>query len=438
MASDCTSQSVLICSPGSGDTWEIGKEATIAWNPRHSAIATQQSINIYIVDLQNPDKPVHSWSGISLSPSERTIVPQFEWFSDYEKLYSGEPPVKRTFRVIPSLGAVNSGDSVAGQYSVTLKLRADTIPSDPNSTTKSDSATPSPSVMTIIQSPPKPTLTVDKGPHESSSGLSGGAIAGIAVSAAVVVLALLLLLFFLRKRRQRNFKGHLLSDGDEGKTIGTMHAPLGSTGKVQELSANEAASPRTGGGGGLFVSTSRRSNGTDDVILTYSPSQVDLERPQPPFHGISAGKASSMDSVHMSSVGGDSLAHLASASKQSVGTFSAMDAALIADAYRQKLREPAFEILPDDRLHMSDDNMASPTKDSDDGEDEISRRRQIAEERMQRELAEGGNELKSISRGKTILRRVQASPQISSIPDDVSSSDGPESPSQSPSPPKLV
>ncbi|KAJ1970228.1 hypothetical protein IWQ62_000055 [Dispira parvispora] len=435
MVSDCTSQSVLICSPGDGDTWEVGKEATIAWNPRHSAIATQQSINIYIVDLQNPDTPVHNWSDISLSPSERTVVPQFEWFSDHEKLYSGKPPVERKFRIVPSLGDVSSGDGVAGQYSVTLKLRADTIPPDPKSTTDSDSATPSPAVMTIMQHPSKPTSTVDSG---SSSGLSGGAIAGIAVSAAVVLLALLLLLFFLRKRRQRNFKGHLLGDGDESKAIGTAQSSLGTTGKAQELPVDGTASPRTGGSGGLFVSTSRRSNGTDDVMLTYSPSQVDLERPQPPFHGMSAGKASSMDSVHMSSVGGDSLAPLASASKQSVGTFSAMDAALIADAYRQKLREPAFEILPDDRLHMSDDNLASPTKDSDDGEDEISRRRQIAEERMQRELAEGGNELKSISRGKTILRRVQASPQTSSVPDEVSSSDGPDSPSQSPLPPKLV
>ncbi|KAJ1982062.1 hypothetical protein H4R35_000455 [Dimargaris xerosporica] len=413
MSSDCIKTDVLFCSPSPRDTWTTDEEAVVSWNPNHPDVAPQQSLNIYIFDLQNQSTPVHQWENLAPNQNVLTVIPKFQWFSDHARLYSAKAPIQRSFRIVPSLTTTWSSDTVARKYTVDLQVEADTIPPDPDASTSASA-----SVLTVTADAATPTLTLpEPQPNGSEHGLSGGAIAGIAVSAAVVALALLLLAFFWRRRQRNQYKGQLLADDDPKG--GSPVLPHGSSatmagGGYASAKAREAAgaSPRQASGSPLTppspaAHTGRLSVAPDDVTFT----DVHLDRPQPPFGGV-ADKGS-MDSVHLSSTGADSQSPLASGSKRSLPSFSPVDAALIADAYRQKLREPAFEILPDDKLLLSTEHLPAddPPLDSEQRrEEEIARRRQYADERMRRELEQEGSQIKSVSRGKTIVRHVKRQP----------------------------
>ncbi|KAJ1994513.1 hypothetical protein H4R33_000219 [Dimargaris cristalligena] len=404
-------------SSGADDVWETDQEAQILWNPRHPDVATQQSLNIYIMDLQNQTAPVHSWTDLQLSQSMLTVVPDFKWFSDYKKLYSATAPVRRRFKIVPSLGAFSSGDSVSTRYSVAINVQADVIPADPEatSTTSTSESTTTPSVSILTVTGAQATQTVSASPDEypdGRSGLSGAAIAGIAVGSAILVLALLLLAFFWYRRRNQRYRGQLLADEDsksstfprssQNKEDSGLFAATG----TRSNPTSPIALP------GAAASFGRRSVAVDDIAFT----DMGLDRPHPAF---GFGEKPSMDSVNLSSIGGDSLTALASGGvKPGVHSFSPVNAAMIADVMRQKLREPAVDILPDDRLLLSDENL--PGSDEGNHQAEVARRREIADERMRRELAESGSELKSISRGKTIIRHVPPSETdlSSSLPDD--------------------
>ncbi|KAJ1910913.1 hypothetical protein IWQ60_010401 [Tieghemiomyces parasiticus] len=401
MSSACDSQAVLICSPAANAVWVVGEPATVVWNPRHPDVVTQQSLNIYVVDLQNVAAPAYSWMGLQLSQSEFSVTPNFTWFNDYKQLYSATAPITRSFKLVPSLGAFNSGDTVSTNYAVSVNLRADSLPADATSTSTSDSTATS--VMTVTASAAAATVTQESIVDVKPRSLSAGAIAGIAVGGAVLLVALLLLAFLLRRRR-RAYKGQLLADEDS---------------KSSPYPRNLAA----GGGAlsppGAVAVPGRRSVATDDLGF----AAMGRGGTSPRFAGE---KAASLDSAHASSIGGDSAQPLASNSKHSVGSFSPVDAALIADAYRQKLREPAFDILPDDRQLLSDDHL--PESPEPRHSDEMARRRQIAEERMRRELADQGQQLKTVSRGKTIVRHVgESTPELAVS----AAEDSPASPSPS-------
>ncbi|KAJ1984962.1 hypothetical protein H4R34_000305 [Dimargaris verticillata] len=417
---DCVKTDVLFCSPSARDTWTTDEEAVVSWNPNHPDVAPQQSLNIYIFDLQNQSAPVHRWENLSPNQNVLTVIPKFEWFSDHARLYSAKAPIQRSFRMVPSLTTTWSSDTVARKYTVDLQVEADTIPPDPDASTSASA-----SVLTVTADAPTPTPTLpEPQPNTSERGLSGGAIAGIAVSAAVVALALLLLAFFWRRRQRNQYKGQLLADDDHkgGSPVlphnssATMAGGAYASTKGQEAGASPrqtALSPLTPPSPAAH--TGRLSVAPDDVTFT----DVRLDRPQLPFGGV--GDKGSMDSVHMSSTGADSQSPLASGSKRSLPSFSPVDAALIADAYRQKLREPAFEILPDDKLLLSAEHLPaddSPLDSEHRREEEIARRRQYADERMRRELEQEGNQIKSVSRGKTIVRHVKRQPSgsVDSVP----------------------
>ncbi|KAJ2157181.1 hypothetical protein GGF46_004686 [Coemansia sp. RSA 552] len=407
-----------------GETLGYGGQYVVKWNNQYPPLNTESQVTVSVYSQYDLTKPVFQVAQSNIN-GMATLTPSPEWFERYQgtddeagrqqMLYfsvslrgNDPPPVSSMLQL--------QLEATPEQYAEIKQVLHPELSSsdDKSSDDKSSEATSSMSEVSSTESAMSSTESADSSDMsslspaltastetltlEDSSGLSGGAIAGIVVGsvAAGLLLLLALILFILWRRRVRRrqvlARSAAMEDGDATRSSGAVGSQPGGgsdVGLVAAAAAARVTGEKAPSDTALLMGGRPSSGSHEDSVVdsqlsprtaVYQP--LNLDSPRVMMNMPPSTRSSQRD-------------------LRTDPILSTDDARQIGDIFRDALRKPPP--VSEDGTGEDGNHRASMMHVDDDGDDELLEgedpgwRERVASERMQRELEQEASVIRSVA-----------------------------------------